>query len=63
LAQTICDTHAGLASSDPDEIKAFIIDKYHEWQTRGFTRQPVTDKQQFSRLHQAEQFLHLFQSL
>lgn len=63
LAKTIRDTHAGLASSDPDEIKAFIIDKYNEWQSRGFTRQPVTDKQQFSRLHQAEQFLHLFQSL
>lgn len=63
LAQTIRDTRAGLASSDLDEIKAFIIDKYHEWQTRGYTRQPVIGTDRFSRQHQAEQFLQLFQSL
>lgn len=63
LAQTIRDTRAGLASSDLDEIKAFIIEKYHEWQTRGYTRQPVIGTDRFSRQHQAEQFLQLFQSL
>lgn len=62
LAQAIHETNAGLASSDPDEIKGFIISKYHEWQTNGFTHQPVTDKQQFSRQHQAEQFERLFLS-
>lgn len=60
LAQTIRETHAGLASSDLNEIKAFMMDKYHEWQANGFTHQPVTDKQQFSRQHQAEQFEQLF---
>lgn len=60
LAQTICDTNAGLASSDMNEIKAFILDKYHEWQERGYTRQAVINKEQFSRGKQAEQFEQLF---
>lgn len=60
LAQTICDTNAGLASSDINEIKAFILDKYKEWQTNGFTHQAVINKEQFSRQHQAKQFEQLF---
>lgn len=63
LAQAIHETNAGIASSDPDEIKDFIMSKYHEWQTNGFTRQTVINKQQFSRQHQAEQFEQLFLSL
>ena len=60
LAQTIRQTHAGLASSDIQEIKAFILDKYHEWQHNGYTRQAVKDKEQFSREKQAQQFEQLF---
>ena len=60
LAQTIRETNAGLASSDIQEIKAFILDKYHEWQQNGFTRQAVINKEQFSREKQAEQFEQLF---
>ena len=63
LAQAIHDTNAGLASSNVEEIKAFILDRYHEWQANGYTHQPVVNKEQFSRQHQAEQFLHIFQSL
>ena len=63
LVQAIHETNAGIASSDPDEIKDFIMSKYHEWQTNGFTRQTVINKQQFSRQHQAEQFEQLFLSL
>ena len=63
LAQAIHDTNAGLASSDINEIKAFILDKYHEWQAKGYTHQPVVNKEQFSRQHQAEQFEELFLSL
>lgn len=62
LAQTIRDTNAGLASSDLDEIKAFILDKYHEWQHNGYTHQAVVNKEQFSRRHQAEQFEQLLLS-
>ena len=60
LVQTIRLTNAGLASSDIDEIKAFILEKYHEWQANGYTRQAVINKEQFSREKQAEQFEQLF---
>ena len=63
LAQTIRETNAGIATSDIEEIKAFILDKYHEWQQNGYTHQPVTNKEQFSRRRQAEQFEQLFLSL
>ena len=62
LAQAIHDTNAGLASSDINEIKAFILDQYHEWQVKGYTHQTVINKEQFSRQHQAEQFEELFLS-
>ena len=60
LAKTIRETNAGLASSDINEIKEFILDKYHEWQKKGFTRQAVINKEQFSREKQAQQFEQLF---
>ncbi len=63
LAQTIRETNAGIATSDIEEIKAFILDKYHEWQQNGYTHQPVINKEQFSRRHQAEQFEQLFLTL
>lgn len=60
LAQTVNDTNAGLASSNLEEIKTFILDKYHEWKTNGYTHQTVINKQQFSREKQAKQFEKLF---
>ena len=60
LAKTIRETNAGLASSDINEIKEFILEKYHEWQKKGFTRQAVINKEQFSREKQAQQFEQLF---
>ena len=60
LAETIRHTNAGIASSDIDEIKAFILKKYHEWQQNGFTRQAVINKEPFSRQQQAQQFEQLF---
>ena len=60
LADTIRYTQSGLASSDVDEIKAFILEKYHEWQQNGFTRQSVVHKEAFSRYQQAQQFEQLF---
>lgn len=58
LSDAIRNCRAGLASDNKEEIKAFIHDKYHEWQQHGFTRQDVNQehKQRFSRLHQAGQF-------
>lgn len=60
LANTISSTNAGLASSDVEEIKTFLHNKYNEWLQHGYTHQAVCNKQQFSRQHQAETFEQLF---
>ena len=60
LAETIRVTRAGVATSNLEDVKNFILEKYQEWQTNGFTRQKVTDKEQFSREYQARQFEELF---
>jgi len=64
LAQVICETNAGLAATTAEQVKAFILDKYAEWQTCGYTHQPVnqTVKQRFTRLYQAQQFEQLLLS-
>jgi len=49
LAAAIERTQAGIATDSIDEIKAFILDKYHEWQRNGYTRQQVADKNIFNR--------------
>lgn len=65
LAQVIRDTNAGVAVTTVDEVKNFILDKFHEWQQNGFTRQTVNQaqKQLFTRQHQAKQFEQLIISL
>lgn len=60
LAKTIQETNAGIASGDVEEIKAFIMDKYHEWETNGYTHQAVRNKELFSREYQAHLFENLF---
>ena len=60
LAQTIRETHAGIATANVEEIKTFILEKYHEWQANGYTRQNVQNKEPFSRAYQAQQFETLF---
>jgi len=59
LAQVIAETNAGIAATTVEEVKAFIMDKYGEWQAKGFTRQPVKGKQVFSRQQQVRQFEQL----
>lgn len=60
LADAIAKTQAGLAATNVEEVKAFILEKYHEWQQNGFTRQRVVNKEQFTRQHEAAQFEQLF---
>jgi glycosyltransferase involved in cell wall biosynthesis len=60
LADTIANTHAGLAASNIEDVKTFILEKYQEWKTKGYTRQPVINKEQFTRQHEAKQFEQLF---
>ena len=56
LAQTIRELNAGIASSNLEEIKNFILDKYNEWKTNGFTHQNVVEQRKnfFSRQHQTQ---------
>ena len=55
LAELIQYTNAGLAGTDVTEVMNFILDKYHEWQKNGFTRQPVKNAKIFTRQFQSEQ--------
>jgi glycosyltransferase involved in cell wall biosynthesis len=60
LAQVITETQAGLAATNVEEVKAFVLEKYQEWKKNGYTHQKVVDKEQFTRQRQAEQFEQLF---
>ena len=60
LAQVIAQTNAGLAATTVEEVEHFLLNKYNEWLRNGYTRQAVTNKYLFSRQHQAEQFIHIF---
>ncbi len=55
LAEIIHATKAGLAVRDKEELVHFIEEKYREWQTNGYTRQMMKDKEQFSRLNEAKE--------
>lgn len=65
LAEVIRDTNAGVAATTAEEVKAFALDKYKEWQNKGFTRQAVNkdQKQLFTRQYQAEQFEKLLKEV
>ena len=60
LADAIQNTNAGLAATTIEEVEQFILEKYHEWQEKGYTHQPVKNKKQFTRQHEAQQFEDLF---
>lgn len=63
LAKTMQETNAGLATSDIESIKSFILEKYREWQTHGYTRQPVRHTAPFSREYQSHQLEKLLLAL
>ena len=60
LAQTIKETNAGLAATNVEEVKEFILYHYNEWQQNGYTHINITNKEQFSRQNQAIQFEKIF---
>ena len=55
LADLMDWSHAGLDSDDPEQIKDFIIDRYKEWKTNGFTRQSNLLWEVLSREAQSEE--------
>ena len=62
LAQVIQDTKAGIAATSVEQIKTFILARYQEWKTNGFTHQAVDAEQKklFTRRFQAQQFERIF---
>ena len=60
LAQTIKEINAGLATTNVEEVKEFILYHYNEWQQNGYTHINITNKEQFSRQNQAIQFEKIF---
>ena len=59
LAALIRYTNAGIATSDREEIRAFIIEQYRLWCQQSYTRQPTLHRATFSRRHQSEQLMAL----
>ena len=60
LAELIEYTHAGLATDDEEAIKTFILDRYHEWQAQGYTRQATQHRNEFAREAQYDQFYRTY---
>ena len=60
LAQVITETQTGLAATEVDQVKDFVMDKYLEWKQKGYTRQRAQHKELFTRQHEAQQFEQLF---
>jgi len=56
LAALIEETGIGLAAQNAEQIKTYILEKYHEWQTKGYTRLTISNKNQFNRNHLAHEF-------
>ena len=60
LAQTIKETECGLAATNVEDIKEFILYYYNQWQKQGYTHVNVKNKEQFSRQNQALLFEKIF---
>lgn len=63
LAELINYTNAGIATDDIESIKAFILDKLHEWRSNGYTKQATNHREEFSRQNQTEQIVKLINEL
>ena len=63
LAELIEYTNAGIAADDIEDIKAFILAQYAEWQKNGYTHQPTQHREEFSREFQSAKMEQIIQSL
>ena len=65
LEKAIRETQSGISAKTVEEVSDFILQQYAEWQQQGYTHQQVNkvEIQQYSRKHQAEQFVAIFESL
>ena len=65
LEKAINETQSGISAKTVDEVSDFILQHFSEWQKNGYTHQQVNkvEIQQYSRKHQAEEFVSIFKSL
>jgi hypothetical protein len=65
LANTIAQTNAGLAATNVEEVKAFLLDTYAQWKQNGYTHQAVNPamKERFSRQAMVQQFEEIILSV
>lgn len=65
LASAIEKTNAGVAATNVEEVKAFLLEKYQQWRQQGYTQQAVNqaEKSLFSRQEQAQAFENIIQSI
>ena len=63
LAQVIQETKSGLAATNVEEVKNFILHYYNQWQKQGYTHIEIKGKEQFTRQNQALQFEKIFKQI
>ncbi|MCQ2342695.1 MAG: glycosyltransferase [Paludibacteraceae bacterium] len=63
LARLITETGIGIAARNVDEIKDFIISRYHDWQQNGYTHQAIANKELFNRQYETRQMQSVIESL
>lgn len=63
LAKVIKETESGLAATNVEEVKNFILHYYNQWQKKGYTHIEIKGKEQFTRQNQALQFEEIFNNL
>jgi hypothetical protein len=65
LASAIEKTNAGVAATNVEEVKAFLLEKYQQWRQQGYTQHAVNqvEKSLFSRQEQAQAFENIIQSI
>ena len=63
LADVIRDTEAGLSATSAQQVVDFLQDQYAEWQTHGFTHQPIDGHKKglYARQTQAAQWEKILQ--
>lgn len=63
LAQTIANTQSGIAATEVDEVKEFILKQLKVWEANGYTHIETKNRELFTRQYQAKQFTEIFNSL
>lgn len=65
LEKTIIETNSGISAKTVSEVKDFILDKYKEWESKGYTTQHIVrdEAAKYSRVSECESFMNIFRSI